>query len=80
MSYIIYGRKGCSYCTQAKELLDKHSIKYVAFEYDKSDVDYSLKKEKLSEMINQKNFTYPQIFKEDKHIGGYEELLTIINT
>jgi len=67
--YIIYGRKGCIYCSKAKELLDNLKIPY---EYHDVVKDIN-QRNKLLEKISEVK-TVPQIFLNDKHIGGYTEL------
>ena len=56
----------CGYCTMAKELLKDHSMKYIEIAID----------ENIAAKDYVKSFakTVPQIFREEQHIGGYEEL------
>lgn len=75
MSYTIYGKQGCKFCTMAKELLDNKEIRY---KYLLLDEDYT--REELA-MICQPIIprTLPQIFKHndnalDDYIGGFTEL------
>ena len=69
---VIYGKDNCGYCTKAKALTEKYLLKY---EYkDVKDPDNML--ELFSKNPDTK--TVPQIFWDDKYIGGYNELTTEI--
>ena len=69
----IYGRQGCSYCTKARELCEQYNIKYV---YKDMTHVVELYEEFTTKFPNAK--TVPQITWDDKHIGGYTELLVQI--
>ena len=59
----------CNYCEAAKRLLKRNNANYK--EIDISKVDGA-----MDEMIKRSNGkrTIPQIFFNDKHIGGYDEV------
>ena len=65
----IYTGPFCNYCDAAKRLLDRNKVSYK--EIDISKVDGA-----MDEMINKANGkrTIPQIFFDDQHIGGYDEV------
>ena len=65
----IYTGPFCNYCDAAKRLLDRNKASYK--EIDISKVDGA-----MDEMINKANGkrTIPQIFFDDQHIGGYDEV------
>ena len=65
----IYTGPICNYCDAAKRLLQRNSLQF-------SEIDISSGPEVLNEMIKKSNGkrTIPQIFFDDKHIGGYVEL------
>ena len=65
----IYTSVNCFYCVAAKRLLDEKNIRYV--EHDVSR-DTTLR-EKMLEKANGSR-TVPQIFINDVHIGGCDEL------
>ena len=69
MNIEIYTSVNCFYCVAAKRLLDEKNIRYV--EYDVSR-DITLR-EKMLEKANGLR-TVPQIFINDVHIGGCDEL------
>ena len=66
---VIYTGPMCNYCSAAKHLLNKKKINYEEIDigYDDKKREEMLKKSKGAKTI-------PQIFVEDKHIGGYVEL------
>ena len=59
----------CNFCNAAKRLFSRNNIKY-------QEVDISTKDDLRDEMIKRANGkkTIPQIFFDNLHIGGYEEL------
>lgn len=68
---VIYTRRFCSYCTAAKQLLDR---KGVAFE----EIDATGDAEKRSEMIERSGrFTFPQILIAGRPVGGYTDLYAL---
>lgn len=65
---IVYSKENCPYCRMAKTLLD---AKHVSYQEIRIDLDDS----KLEEMVRLSNRrTVPQIFINDKPIGGYDDL------
>ena len=66
---VIYTKKDCPYCKDAKALLEKKGIKYQEI----SDVDKN--PDKLTEMIRLSNRrSMPQIFINNKSVGGFDDL------
>ncbi len=59
----------CNFCEAAKRLLLRNNLEF-------NEIDVSIKDELRDEMIKKSNGrrTIPQIFIEDYHVGGYEEL------
>ena len=59
----------CNFCDAAKRLFSRNNIKY-------QEIDISKKDNLRAEMIEKANGkrTIPQIFFDDKHIGGYDEV------
>ena len=66
---VIYTGPMCNFCSAAKHLLNKKKISY-------EEIDIGYDEEKRDEMLKKSNGakTIPQIFIEEKHIGGYVEL------
>ena len=59
----------CNYCEAAKRLLTRNNAPY-------SEIDISKVDGAMDEMIKKANGkrTIPQIFFNDQHIGGYDEV------
>ena len=72
MAVEVYTRQMCGFCTMAKSLLQK---KEVAFREFDATFDPALRKE----MIQRANgaSTFPQIFINDTHVGGCDELMAL---
>ena len=68
----IYTRQFCPYCTRALSLLYKKGVKY-------THVDAGMDPQKRQEMIQRANggSTYPQIFINDDHIGGCDDMFAL---
>ena len=65
----IYSRSNCSYCVMAMNFFDSKGIKYDVYSAD----DPKVFEEMLSR--NPQARTVPQIFIDDKLIGGYTDLV-----
>ena len=59
----------CNFCEAAKRLFSRNNLKY-------QEIDISMKDGLRDEMIKKANGkrTIPQIFFDDRHVGGYQEL------
>ena len=70
----VYTGPMCSYCDAAKRLLNKKNIPF-------KEINIALEKGKMEEMLKKSNGmkTIPQIFIENSHIGGYDELRALEN-
>ena len=66
---IMYTGPMCNFCNAAKRLFSRNNIKY-------QEIDISTEDGLRNKMIKKSNGkrTIPQIFFDDLHIGGYEEL------
>ena len=62
----------CNFCDAAKRLFSRNNLEY-------KEIDISSKDGLRDEMIKKANGkrTIPQIFFDDYHVGGYEELRTL---
>ncbi|NET46593.1 glutaredoxin 3 [Okeania sp. SIO2B3] len=65
----IYTWSTCPFCIRAKALLDKKQVDYQEYTIDGDDVE----REKMAKRANGGR-TLPQIFINDQHIGGCDEL------
>ena len=65
----MYSGPRCNFCDAAKRLLSRNNLKY-------DEIDVSSKDGLRDEMIKKANGkrTIPQIFFDDLHVGGYQEL------
>ena len=65
----IYSRSNCSYCVMAMNFFDSKGIKYDVYSADDPKI--------FEEMLerNPQARTVPQIFIDDKLIGGYTDLV-----
>jgi glutaredoxin 3 len=68
----IYTKFLCPYCTRAKSLLASKGVEMVEY-------DISLGGPKRVEMIQRSNgrTTVPQVFIDDRHIGGSDDLAAL---
>ena len=66
---VMYTGPMCNFCEAAKRVFSRNNIKY-------KEIDISTKDGLRDEMIEKSNGkrTIPQIFFDEKHIGGYVEL------
>ena len=65
----VYSGPLCAFCDAAKRLLVRNNLDY-------KEIDISTEQSLMDEMIKNANGkrTIPQIFFEDHHVGGYQEL------
>jgi glutaredoxin len=74
--YIIYGTASCTYCVEAKKLLDREGKDYT---YTDITVLTNTERENIQEIAGQVFRTVPQIFKlvdnEMIYVGGYGDLM-----
>ena len=65
----LYTSPYCGFCHAAKRLLTKNSVIF-------QEIDIALHPERRSEMLVRANgrHTVPQIFINDQHVGGCDEL------
>ncbi len=66
---IVYSGPLCNFCDAAKRLLARNKLNF-------KEIDISTEAHLRDEMIKKANGrrTIPQIFFEDHHVGGYQEL------
>ena len=65
----IYMGPMCAFCDAAKRLLNRNNISY-------KEINIAIEEGKMHEMLSKSNGkrTIPQIFFDNHHVGGYEEL------
>ena len=71
----VYSGPMCNFCDAAKRLLSRNNLNY-------NEIDISTKEGLREEMTNRANGrrTIPQIFFDDYHVGGYQELRELEKT
>ncbi|WP_113625767.1 GrxA family glutaredoxin [Pectobacterium peruviense] len=71
MFAVIFGRPACPYCVRAKELAEKLAEQRDDFSFRYVDIHAEgISKEDLSKTVGKLVETVPQIFLDEKHIGG----------
>lgn len=68
----IYTKKTCSYCVRAKQLLDHKKVAYTEIKVDENPADLE-----LMLLRSQGRRTVPQIFINDRGIGGCDDLYAL---
>lgn len=69
-SVTIYSKTGCPYCKVAKQWFDSKDL-----DYSEILLDTDQKRQAFYESVGNDVKTVPQIFIEDRRIGGYMELI-----
>ena len=65
---LIYSSSNCGYCTMAKQLLDSKGAEYEEIRIDVDPEQRQIMMDKSGRR------TVPQIFINDQHIGGFDDL------
>tara|TARA_B100001778_G_scaffold268874_1_gene230363 strand:+ start:162 stop:386 length:225 start_codon:yes stop_codon:yes gene_type:complete len=69
MKFLVFTKYRCSYCDRAKSLIEQKGYEYESINIEEdNNIDLLLEKNKYAR-------TMPQIFINDKLIGGYSELV-----
>ena len=69
MKFLVFTKYRCSYCDRAKTLIEQKCYEYESINIeDDNNIDILLEKNKYAR-------TMPQIFINDKLIGGYTDLV-----
>ena len=68
----IYTGPLCNFCDAAKKLLTRNNANYI-------EINIAVVEGSMEEMIKKANGkkTIPQIFFDDQHIGGYDEVRSL---
>ena len=78
MDIIIYTQGLCGYCDMAKREFEKRGWEYTAYSINEGPLSKNNRASLMERFPNAK--TVPQIWINDKHIGGYTELKKWLNT
>ena len=73
MQAVIWSKDFCGYCDRAKRLLEQKGIKY-----EERKIGSGWTKEQLLESVPAAR-SVPQIFLDDKLIGGHDDLVKYFN-
>jgi len=68
MKAIVWSKDNCTFCDQAKALLEQRNI-----EYEEKKIGHGYTREDLLEAVPTAR-TVPQIFVNNNHVGGFTEL------
>ena len=68
MKAIVWSKDNCTFCDQAKALLEQRNIAY-----EEKKIGHGYTREDLLEAVPTAR-TVPQIFVHNNHIGGFQEL------
>jgi len=68
---IIYTTRICPYCVRAKHLLEREGI-----EFDEVRIDTDREQMRIM-MERSRRHTVPQIFIDDFHVGGFDDLAVL---
>lgn len=67
--FVIYSTKSCTFCKQAKQLIEDRGMSY-----EDNLLSSTKDVEELSEKVGYSVKTVPQIWYGDKYIGGFTDL------
>jgi glutaredoxin 1 len=74
MFTVIFGRDGCPFCVRAKDVAEKIKSQHHDFDYRYVDIiKEGISKADLEKSAGKPCPTVPQIFIDQKHIGGFTE-------
>jgi len=74
MKIIIYTTHYCPYCVHAKQLLERKNLSYDEINVEDND---ALRQEMMDKSQRR---TVPQIFINERYIGGYDDLKALDDT
>jgi glutaredoxin 3 len=83
MDFVIYTKPNCTYCEQAKKLIESKGMTYEERIIDVGQVKDPSKIYVTVHQLKQRvpsAQTVPQIFRGEEHIGGFESLKKILKT
>ena len=72
MKAIVWSNVGCTYCEQAKKLLESKGIAY-----EERNLAEGWSVQQLHGVVPGAR-TVPQIFVDDKYVGGYTQLVELL--
>ena len=74
MYVVIFGKAACPFCVRAKDVCDTLAAQRDDFKYRYVDiVEANISKADLEKTVGKPVETVPQIFVDEKHVGGFTE-------
>ena len=73
--YTVFSKNNCSYCVRAINLIRDNNLQVVVKKVDESD-EFFAEMQKLAPTMR----TMPVIMKDNQLIGGYSDLLNLLNS
>ena len=70
MNIVVYSKNNCVWCDRAKNLLNSVNLRF-----DEIDLSDDTKRTEFYNKIGEGVKTVPQIFIDDKRVGGYPQLV-----
>lgn len=74
MKVVIYGKEACVFCKRAKDLVEAKGIEHEYIDF----IAANMTKQDLEEIVGKPVTMVPQIFVDGVHIGGYTELVPLV--
>jgi glutaredoxin 3 len=69
---VMYSKTTCPYCHRAEHLLRQRGVEEMEV------IQIDIERERRGEMIQRaRRFTVPQIFIDDRHVGGCDDLVAL---
>lgn len=72
--YIIFHKEGCIYCKKTFNLLNNSASKFRSFPIENKELFFN----SIQHLINN-HHTFPVIFFNNKFIGGFNDLMILLN-
>ncbi len=73
----IYTKEYCPYCVRAKSLLAQKSALYPELDVQEIKIDGDMALREVMIARSNGGYTVPQIFIDDQHIGGCDQLVAL---
>ncbi|CEG67705.1 Putative Glutaredoxin [Rhizopus microsporus] len=71
---VVFSKTYCPYCRRAKEVLKQHGVQFFVMELDVEELGSAIQ-QYLQEKTGQR--TVPNIFINEQHIGGCDDLMKL---
>lgn len=79
MFFTVFGKKNCPYCVRAKEVLRSKMLEFTYKDVVEDEVFFMQMDNSVKAATGKSAETVPQIFVDDRYIGGYDELVEYFN-